>query len=440
MTNCWKPFAPAGARMREVVVDAAQGLALGGPAEIGFYKTTLPYVPGSVVRGALAAAWIREYGVPKPSSPHRDDFIALFEGNVLYRPLFQAGTFVVPMSAVQCKYPSTDGCRTWSVDAAFDGDAWLCPACERGVDTGKGQVSGLNHRRMLRTELDPSGRALAGHLFARQELSRGLRYSGSVIGAHPWLYQARDVWLGGKTSTSGLSRIAVSEVDHEPAPRPFRDGDRALVVRCTSPAIVVDDAGRPTMDLFGAVLHRLNRDESSLTGTPKLWVRPVRVGGWHAASGLPKPMEVAIAMGSVLRLPLNELPDRSDIARLLTDGIGLRRNEGFGAVEVNPQPWRRTHIAEEQGVAPEGALAEIGTERLLESETTVRWLLEWTRAVAVAQATPAEALNDRPARYFTPSQFAAVSRLLASRRVVAAVPLLEVELERLASEGEEAPS
>jgi len=61
--------------MPEVVAEARQGLAIGGPAEVGFDKGTLPYVPGSTVRGALATAWIKQNGMPDSSNPLREEFV-----------------------------------------------------------------------------------------------------------------------------------------------------------------------------------------------------------------------------------------------------------------------------------------------------------------------------------------------------------------------------
>ena len=150
--------------MPEVVAEARQGLAIGGPAEVGFDKGTLPYVPGSTVRGALATAWIKQNGMPDSSNPLREEFVGLFERDICYGPLFQEGTAVTPLSAVWCKYPTTPDCRIWGIDAAADGDVTECPHCGRGIDTGKGEVTGVRVRRIMRTRLDAQGRAVDANL------------------------------------------------------------------------------------------------------------------------------------------------------------------------------------------------------------------------------------------------------------------------------------
>ena len=64
------------------------------------------------------------------------------------------------------------------------------------------------------------------------------------------------------------------------------------------------------------------------------------MSGWHAASALPKPEELCAAPGSTYRLsgPAGVLQELAQ--RLPAEGVGLRRTEGFGALEVATGPWR----------------------------------------------------------------------------------------------------
>lgn len=426
--------------MRNVTATASQGLAIGGPAEVGFDKSTLPYVPGSTLRGALAAAWIREHGLPDASNARRQDFLRLFERDVRYGPLFQEGTSVVPLSAVWCKYPRTESCEQWGIDAAVDGEARICPHCHNGIDVGKGEITNLRRRRVMRTELDPQGRALDQHLFARHELTRGLRYVGTVAGHHPWLLQPRDIWLGGKSSTSGrvLVEVSSAEVNPNVATSPRTDG--ALVIRFTSPAIVVDDFGRPRLDPLPEILRALGVRTDAVT-LSELWTRPARVGGWHAASGLPKPVEIAVAMGSVVVVRLDGEPDADRVTRMAQQGVGLRRLEGFGQIEVNPPAWRRAvRPLPEHAPAGGGVLAGVREASLLEKHEVVRWLLDRGHVVLLQRARDAgpnfddlltELLTERIAVHFDDQQADAVRALFTSPRLAAALPLIEQALAAL---------
>jgi len=427
--------------MAEVIAVARQGLAVGGPAEVGFDKVTLPYVPGSTLRGALATVWISEHGIPDAANQRREEFVGLFERDIHYGPLFQDGTTVVPLSAAWCKYPATPGCEGWSADAAVDGDVTTCPHCGNGTDTGKGEVTGVRVRRVLRTKLDESGRPVDGYLYARHELESGLTYRGHLSGTHPWLQETREIWLGGRTSTRGLATIhVVPDADGPAAPAilPSARADGALIVRLTSPAIIVDDFGRPALGPVPEILRVLGLPRSSVESS-RCWTRPVRVGGWHAASGLPKPVELAMELGSVVLLQFREPPGPDGLQRLAEDGIGLRRIEGFGSVQVNPRPWRRVQPPAAPAAAQEPSVLDaLSDHGLLRDETVVRWLIDRSRLVLVERERDprfsfASLFEERVAVFFDDAQADAVSELFTSPRLPAAIPLLEQALERLTS-------
>jgi CRISPR-associated protein Csx10 len=111
-------------------------LTLTQPAQVGdrarndSVLSTRRYIPGGVVRGALAAAWIAAYGEPGPGSPKRPEFLALFEGRVRYGPLF-AGSAFACLSVLSHKYPATSGCAFDDLDEVDHPDAGtVCPDCE----------------------------------------------------------------------------------------------------------------------------------------------------------------------------------------------------------------------------------------------------------------------------------------------------------------------
>jgi hypothetical protein len=211
-----------------------------------------------------------------------------------------------------------------------------------------------------------------------------------------------------------------------------------LIVRLTSPAIIVDDAGRPALDPVAEILRVLGLPSSSVESS-RCWTRPVRVGGWHAASGLPKPVELAMELGSVVLLHFHEPPGLEGLLRLARDGVGLRRIEGFGSVQVNPPPWRRTQPPAAPAVAQEPSiLARLSDLGLLRDETVVRWLIDRCRVVLVERERDRrfsfESLfEERVAVFFDDAQADEVSELFASQRLPAAIPLLERALEQLAS-------
>src|SRR5580692_2841818 len=94
-----------------VTVQAAQRLALGTGSEVSYYTGTHSFVPGSVLRGALAAAWIAEHGPPTAAGSDRTRFRYLFDGPIRYGARRVPGSTVTPVSARVCKYPKSPECK-----------------------------------------------------------------------------------------------------------------------------------------------------------------------------------------------------------------------------------------------------------------------------------------------------------------------------------------
>jgi hypothetical protein len=146
------------------------------------------------------------------------------------------------------------------------------------------------------------------------------------------------------------------------------DPSRCLAFALTLPtgAVLVDDLLRATQDPADAVewLPRIPsvddpgssaRDGREVEGGILRWVggvtRHERLRGWNAAHGLPRQDEWAVARGSVFAYLFEggsdgraALHDRLD--QVERQGIGLRRNEGFGDVVVS-DAFHREYLRQE---------------------------------------------------------------------------------------------
>ena len=87
---------------------------------------------------------------------------------------------------------------------------------------------------------------------------------------------------------------------------------------------VLDDRGLPSLDLVSAL--RAVPGAGEIACRP--WVRPTQVTGWHGIAGVPKPVEWALEAGSTAVLRGWD----ADALTRLTDGLGVRRLEGYGHV------------------------------------------------------------------------------------------------------------
>ncbi|GAA0901314.1 type III-B CRISPR module-associated Cmr3 family protein [Streptomyces thermoalcalitolerans] len=365
--------------MVEVTLRLDQIAALGrrprGTAPVDTHR----HIPGSVLRGALAASWIAQYGPPQQADPAaRDHFLRLFEGPVRYGPLLDAHSDVVPLSVLRCKYrPKEEKCEQFFHDQATDPTPLArqpeCTACRGRTQNGRGEVEffGVDDHIAQETHvrLDDRERAEEGLLFTRRALKprRGgisRAFTGRIITppgepVDPWLLQTRPLRVGGRRSTAGG---ALYEAEDLPAPAPdpaFLVTKGCLIVRLVSPAFLVDAAGRPTSRPDTGLLSELLGVDVTLD---RAWVRRESIGGWNALTNLPKPAELAVTAGSVFRLALGSTPTTEGLRRLLDHGLGLRRAEGFGWIALGPWRMPRPAVVRQ---APEKEDMAVGVARQL---------------------------------------------------------------------------
>lgn len=369
--------------MIDLHASVRQPVSAAARREAGYVTTAFPYVPGWVLRGALAASWIREHGEPSRSSPHRAEFIDLFEGSIRFGALVAVGTAFEPLSVVRCKYPRSIECQQFEVDLVAV-TANRCAHCGGSLEALKGALRNSVLREHARVALDQSGRALDGQLFTREEIPVGSELQGCIAGEHPWLagLQSAATWFGGRRSTAGRADITAT-VGTEPQAGPTDQPDQ-LVIRCVSPMISLDRYGRAQLrPANDEVAYRLGVEEHSVR-LVRQFVRPTTIGGWHMASGLPKPRELAAVPGSTFVFSVSGL-DAPACQQLAGVGLGQRTREGFGWIEVNPPSWsapRPRRPASPTTVSPDldvSALCELAAadrawaisllrERLLEIE------------------------------------------------------------------------
>ncbi len=354
---------------RPITVELRSPVTVPDGPTSGNVVTTHRFIPGSTLRGAVAATWIARNGAPEPGHPGRDEFLALFESDTLWPALFAVvdpdGPVTAqpePASVRVCKYRPHSDCDDVVVDDASPEPPSVttdtCPACGGPLRRGKGTISGVPLVQRTRTRVDSrgvgrTGTVADGDLFTIEALDpRGgpartpLRLHGHLV--HPARGPAaayienlvgtpQAVRLGRRRGVQGAATMTIGdplEVTVGP-PRP----DGTLALRFLTDAIVVDDAGRPRTTFDPTTLSRLLGVE--IIDVTATWVRTGRHGGWNRAAGLPKPTETVVAAGSTLICrPARPLSDdqRRDLA---VRGIGLRRSEGLGAIVVDPPPWRR---------------------------------------------------------------------------------------------------
>lgn len=330
--------------MPEIHAELLSDAAVGALPVASFTRGTLRYIPGSVLRGAVATRYLAA------GNGLDATFTAAFEGAVRWGALYVRDEPPQPLSWWVHKYERKSDCPKYYDDARGDVPPnHTCANCDSPLEPSKGAISGVGTKVDTHVKL-VNGTASEGNLFARERivhrLSGGnLTFSGrvdplssageaalqevwtSVAGGQQ---SAAEVWFGGRRSTNG-GRARLRIVDQAPAALAPNGGN--LTIRLTSPGIFVDDYGRPSASPRVDELTATLGVEVSVN---RSWFRWAAEGGWHAASKLPKPVERVVAAGSVYEFTVSAPPHPDALSKLAVRGLGLRKAEGFGAVAPMP--------------------------------------------------------------------------------------------------------
>lgn len=325
--------------MSEITLALRQPAQIGDRAREDFVLSTLDYIPGTVVRGALAAAWLAGHGVSQPGTKERAEFLRLFEGPVRFGALLRTGTEFPSLSLVGHKYTATDDCAVREYDLALVDDAPLqCPGCGSPFEPGKKLRGGRpDKKRRTSVSIGEDGVARSGQLFTRETLAAGQDFTGTIVAPDPGdlgtLAALGPVRVGGRRTTHGLAAVTIRDAGQPPTAQVRADGK--LVIRLRSPGIFTDRQGRPIPEPDQAELRHVLGMEAKVE---RRWTRWQQAGGWHVASGLPKPAELAVAAGSTYLIETERTVPASTLQALGHRGLGLRRHEGFGDLAPPPVP------------------------------------------------------------------------------------------------------
>jgi len=347
------------------------------------YVGTLDYIPGTTLRGALAEAYLAEHGAPD------NTFRALFlSGQVQYGDLWPscAGgqTILLPATAQVCKrygLKHLASFRDALLDVWTDSGDRKCPECGDPLDRVEDNyLCSLDplERLPLRSRLRVStaiergtGTVAREMLFTQHTLvsqwasdaREPLLFKGTVRLTDPalqneltHLLQAFPLFLGAGRSR-GLGQVEVKAWSEAPASEPLVErwnhfnaaaqraggdvGKRYFSLTLLSHLALRDDLLRPvlgeiTPQHFG-LPNGVTWVRYPSSDRPVLFLSAITVPGWNAALGLPKPDTVALARGSVLLGQCDAGQEQAVLgclAQIEAEGVGERRNEGFGRVAV----------------------------------------------------------------------------------------------------------
>ena len=268
-------------------------------------------------------------------------------------------------------------------------------------------------QRMHNSVLDESQRPdeAVGGVYTYQAIKSKTRLSGEIR-LHPDVAAEiepllKDVEGGIRLGRSKKDDYGMAELSFEApsddttpvAPKTIADGHPLLVVYLHSPVLLRDSRLRPSANperlkdvlgrMLGVTLSWMDSD--ALGGAHSVFCRFERLESWHRSWNLPRPSLVGLSAGSVLTLKIDGLMGQEieEVLRKAADvqreGIGERRAEGYGRIEMNPE-WLLGPVSAVQKSG--GGTGKTGSdepsdhengeltlqeESFLESVTRVRW-------------------------------------------------------------------
>lgn len=401
-----EPDAEAPARPYRLWVWARldEPLLVSRRADTGNQFESVQSIPGTVLRGALAWRMAHRLGdaLKEEAGPAYASFVSLFFGDqVCFSPMLplsisqsnheQAYAAIpTPKDLVTCElhpgYPGNpeNGHGVWSRAKGYDQDICSIPEC-------KASAKGLDHFIVLNDgslrsqyqpqqsvemhiSMDPqSGRVREGELFGFVTLDSGQYFLGEIVCADKATWETLRQMSGltdagevntlrmGKASRRGHGQVSMvfSEAQASPWHGPAIDQrvtDPAdVVMSLLSDGVVMDDWGRAVQSFAEAWLAQ----ELHLPAGATVCVTPDRsfsaVRGFqsfNAKLGLPKARDTVLAAGSTVHLQFTGIDPaalQKALEKVEAQGIGLRRNEGFGRVAFNhpiyQKQWTEEHLA-----------------------------------------------------------------------------------------------
>lgn len=331
-------------------------------------------LPGRLVWGVLATRAYQQGGM----SP--DDIFRIFhQGSVRFRDALplegDAIAYPIPQACQRPKSPAggkvTQNMALPSVRKASAGVQHK--TIKDGWATAAGAMVEVEKRSSLRTSVDPSGRALAGHLYGVQALEGGQRFASALVGPKEDVERVLGL-LKDPTLRIGRSRnaeLGLVKVHVKGAKARLSDlcstpksAEGQISFLCVSRCALRDPRSGaatsvPSPEAFGLDGGwRFEPASSFMTTT--------RVVHFNGHRKRPEPERLVLERGSVVTFC--GAADSIDIASLretLRGGVGDFTGEGYGEVAVAPD-WlvtdSSTFTPATENIAPSAKRAEPADE------------------------------------------------------------------------------
>jgi len=318
---------------------------------------TLPYIPGSVIRGMIISRHIRQQPtgyILDAGGPMKDLF---FSPNTRYLNAYPAilgqRSLPIPSTWVRPKYLNSDELGANSPIAMHD-SAFGPPRFGGGAQVKTKSMTGFavidgNHALVFNPDTVVNVHTARARpsmekpqVFRYEALADGQTFKGAILCAGDdeakavfSLLSDDPVIVFGGSRTAGYGAATLTNVQLETTWIEVQHRiSSSMILTLLSDALLKDGYGvyKPTPAMLQAHLEKLGVHGA----IDPISVRTTWVGGFNRKWGLPLPQAIGIERGSVFRLTV---PRDSEVAlaELLSKGVGERREDGFGRVALGWQ-------------------------------------------------------------------------------------------------------
>lgn len=328
---------------------------------------SLPYVPGSVLRGAVIGLFLQDNSQTDLAVAERDLF---FNEKVCFLnayPLVEIPSNPIPKRSLPIPFSwHKEKDQTEDVGAGFYDFA----RTKNELENPKGLAAKffafkdatsinvikaeLKTRISVHTRRNPAkGRATDedGDVFRYESIETGTKFGGAIISESlgllkriKALLENNEISVGGsrtggygrariqtvteKTDWQETDRISVSETKDKEI-----QGGQSFTITLLSNALVRDKNGQLQSEMLAETLGLIEGDIELIK--KETYKKAELIGGFNRKWGLPLPQQISIKAGSVFTFKANKRIEKSRIEEWLNNGIGERHLYGFGRIAVN---------------------------------------------------------------------------------------------------------
>lgn len=315
-------------------------------------SVSLPFIPGSMLRGAVIARYLAHHAIPDAAANPTCRRL-FFDGQTRYLHAY-------PMDRMKNRTLPTP--HAWKVEKGTKTPVYDLSVEPRDMEQAKSlsepflwldgnefELEETAKQINVHTQRDRKmGRAVegAGAVFQYEAIAAGEAFGGVILCAdaaaadelQPLLEQG-ELPMGGSRG-AGYGLVKVQDVqrlaDWHEVPMDLDDISPGgeLVITLLSDALIRDENGQHVAYLDAATLGTWL--EAQLEPVPeRTHAQPAIVGGFNRKWGLPLPQTPVARAGSVYVFKAREMIPVKRLTRLIEEGIGERRIEGFGRIAIN---------------------------------------------------------------------------------------------------------